>query len=152
MNSKMLPFAPAHLDLLELRDVEIEQHKLDPMMDAKLEKLAASGTGGTLVYDGRVVAIIGYWVMWPGVIEVWAFPSKYVKQYATVYLKTAKRYVAELEKNFNPHRLQTTAIADPLHDEWMKFLGFKCDGDLPQYTTNKLDCRLWSKTYDGGQH
>lgn len=150
MNSRVLPFIPEHIPLLEFRDEELEQYELDPAMALKLERLAASGTGGTVVYDGRILGFIGYWEMWPGVIEVWAFPSKYVKQYAKVYLRTVKRYVAEIEKNFSPHRLQSTALADTLHDQWMTFLGFSCDGNLPQYTANKRDHRLWSKTYDGG--
>lgn len=146
-DSRIVPFVKEHLDLFEMRDSEKDRLELDPMAAMKLEALAQFGIGGTVFYDGRAIGIIGYYEMWPGVYEVWAFPSIYVKQYATIYLKHVRRYIQVIEEAFKPHRLQTTAIADDLHDDWMTFLGFKQEGDLKAYSVNKQDHRMWARLY-----
>lgn len=149
--SRLVPFDASHVDLIEMRDIERVQLAADPKASQKFEALDASHQGGTLFHDGRIIAFIGFFEMWPGVFEVWAWPSIYVQQYATVYLRTVKRFVKDIEKTFNPHRLQTTALADALHDRWMEFLGFHPEGDLKKYSIDRRDYRIWAKVYEEGE-
>lgn len=148
--SRIVPFDSSHVDLIEMRDIERIQLAADPKAAQKFEALDATHQGGTLFHDGRIIAFIGFFEMWPGVYEVWAWPSIYVKQYATVYLKTVKQFVKDIEKTFNPHRLQTTALADETHQKWMTFLGFEREGYLKNYSIDKRDYEMWAKTYDEG--
>jgi hypothetical protein len=141
---EVLPFKPDHIELLEMRPSEavlLKDHPNFPIY------LAAEYCGGTLFHDGRVIGIIGFKRMWPGVIEVWAFPSIYVEQYSLIYLKTCKQYINQIAETEKPHRIQTTGIADEQTDRWMKFLGLECTGELPMYSSTKQDHRIWSKTY-----
>lgn len=147
MNSGMTPFDISHLDGFEMRPSEAERLALDPGARMKLEALAKYGDGGTLFRNGVAIGILGFYEMWPGVFEVWAFPSVHVERYPMLYLRTAKRYIALIETTFKPHRLQTTSIADDLHDRWMEFLGFHCEGNLEKYSVNQQDYRMWAKLY-----
>lgn len=148
--SRIIPFDASHLQLIEMRDIERVQIAADPKSSQKFEALDASHQGGTLFHDGRIVAFIGFFEMWPGVFEVWAWPSVYVEQYATIYLRTVKRFVGDIEKTFNPHRLQTTALADDTHDKWMEFLGFQHEGYLKQYSIDRRDYRIWARVNEKG--
>ena len=142
---KIVPFSLDHFDLIDLRPSEQSRMKADPKMAEKLSALSTHGYGGTMLYDGRVIAIFGYIMLWPGVIEVWSFPSIHVKQYSMQYLRTLKRYLDSLSEIHDIHRLQSTAISDDTHDRWMKFLGFTCEGLLRQFSADKVDHKIWGQ-------
>lgn len=146
--NKILPFDAKHIDLLVMRDIERVQISVDPIAALKFEALANSYQGATIFHDGRVLACIGFLEMWPGVFEVWAWPSIYVEQYATVYLRTVKEYVKSIEDTFKPHRLQSAALADDVHDRWMTFLGFEKEGVMKEYSIDRQDYTMWAKTYE----
>ena len=148
MPSRIVPFQVEHLEVFNMRESDAKRLAMDPRTADKMIALANMHTGGTLFYDGRIVGIFGYYEMWPGVIELWAFPSVYAKRYAMIYLRSVKRYLNGIVESFKPHRVQTCALADELHDEWMKFLGLECEIDiLRQYSADKQDYRMWSKIY-----
>lgn len=143
------PFQMAHLDLFEMRHSELTRLDADPKSLEKMVALANFGVGGTMFHDGRVLAIIGYFELWPGVMEVWAFPSVYVEQYAMIYLRTVKRYVNQILETHSVHRLQTTSLADDVHDRWMMFLGFTCEGTMVKHSVDKRDYRMWARIPEG---
>lgn len=141
-----IPFELAHFDLVEMRDHEKVTIGTDR---EKLATLAYHGVCGTLMYDGRILGIIGYCEMWPGVFEVFILPSKYVSKYAIMFARHVRRLLASLEKSHDAHRFQTSCVADELHDRWMRFMGFKDEGTMEQFSTNRLDYRMWAKVRRG---
>src|SRR5688572_2320751 len=145
--NKVIPFEAAHLSLIEMRELERVQLEADPRTLAKFQALEASHQGATFIREGRIIAFMGYMEMWPGVIEIWSFPSKYILEYAFTYLRQAKTYLDAIERDFKPHRMQTSALADSVHDRWMYYLGFEEEGYMPKYSVNQLDYRMWGKTF-----
>lgn len=137
-------FRYEHFERLDLRPEDVRRLALDRMTVDKMRALEVYGTGGALIHDGLVLGVFGYIEMWPGVFEVWAFPSIHVKKYSMVYLRTVKQYINVIIKTFDPHRIQSDAVADDLHDRWMEFLGFKCEGTKEQYFVDKTDARQWA--------
>lgn len=144
-NANIIPFKLDHLECMELREYERLQLEFDPSAASKMAALATYGLGGTIIWDGRILGVIGYLEMWPGVYEVWAFPSVWVERYATVYLRTVKQYIKVIEAEHPIHRLQSAAISDELHDKWMSFLGFTEEGVLRQYGYDKKDFKQWAR-------
>jgi len=148
MNSYLVPFQVEHLDNFQMRESEVARFQADPKGGSKIEALTVYGMGATIFYKGLIIGIIGYYEMWPGVIEIWAFPSIHVTAHSMVYLRHCKRYVELVERTYSPHRLQTCSYADDIHTRWMEFLGFHEEGTLKKYTVFQEDFKLWAKTYD----
>lgn len=150
--SKVIPFEPSHFDLIELREQEAAWMASDPKRLEKITALAAHGIGGTLIHDGRILAIIGWYELWPGHVAIWAFPSVYVKQYAMIYLRTVRQYLDVIETTLEPRRMQSEAYADELHDRWMRFLGFECEtpNGMKNYAIDGRTMNLWARYPKGG--
>jgi hypothetical protein len=145
----IVPFKMEHWDLLELRQHEAECLALDPVSRGKVAMLAQAGTGGTVFHDGRIIGVIGYIERWPGNFEVWAFPSIHVPKYQTVWLKTAKKYLRCVIRDFNPVRIQSPALCDDLHDRWMEFLEFTCESvPMKKYFPNGKSARMWGRVFE----
>lgn len=143
------PFTPHHLQQLEMRPSERERLDADPNALDKMVALAEYGVGGAIIHDGTIIGLIGYYSMWPGCLEVWAFPSVHVARYPMIYLRTAKRYLKAISETHKPRRIQTTSIADDLHNRWMGFLGFtnETPGGMKGYSVLGQTFNLWAITY-----
>ncbi len=146
----IIAFEADHLLTMDLKPMEAARLEADPAMFYKIAALASYGTGVTFLYNDVILGIIGYLEMWPGVFEVWAFPSIYVDQYPVVYLRKVKRYLQALEKSHNIRRLQTVAFADEIHNGWMAFLGFECETPqgMKQHSVLGETFNMWSKVYE----
>ena len=143
-------FRPEHILQMDLRPSEQERLDADSKWAEKIEALANFGMGGALIDGDKIVAIIGYYEMWTGCFEVWAFPCADIERHAMLYLRTTKRYIQMIERTHDPRRLQTTSFADPLHDRWMRFLGFECEtpNGMRNYSILGQTFNLWSKVYE----
>ncbi len=141
--SRIVPFRVQHMDLLDLRPHEQELFDLGAGKNIAL--LAEYGTGGTIMYEGRVLGVIGFIEIHTGVYEIWLLPSIWLPQYATIVSKLVRKTLQSMEKSHPWHRLQTSAPMDDLHDRWMTFLGFQCEGILRQFTATKVDYKQWSR-------
>ena len=144
-----VPFEPAHFDVMELRSNEAARFELDPQNRQKIQALAAHGVGATLMYDGRILAIVGYYELWAGCYELWVLPSVYIPQYAIVYLRAMRLYLSQIEDTLKPKRLQTSSLADKLHNDWMLSLGFTLEtpGGMKHYSITGETFNMWSRTY-----
>lgn len=139
---QVIPFQAGHATLIELREHERE------LIDVEnLASLGERGQCATLMCDGRILGIIGFHIVFSGVIYVFVIPSIYVPLYPIPFVWTCRQYIKVLGElpALNVHRMETRSLADDNTDRWMKLLGFKCEGTLEKYTANKLDYRMWAK-------
>lgn len=139
---KVVATVAGHLDLLEYREQDTRFG--EPFYAERIKTLVEYATTGTVVSDGRIIGVIGYMIMWPGVAEVYLIPSKYLPEYALPFARLVKRYLASIVSSHNLHRLQTASPSDELHDQWMTFLGFTCEGTLKEFTQHKQDYKQWA--------
>lgn len=149
--SSVEAFKASHVWEMELRPEELLRAKADPLITQKLAALEAMGTGWTLRLNGVIIGSFGWMQLWPGVLEVWAFPSVHVDTHAVLYLRTVRRYLDETEKKERPHRMQTSSFADERHDKWMRFLGFgnETPWGMNKYSTAGETFNMWAK-FPGG--
>lgn len=146
---RTIPFLREHLTLLEARDYE-KMNVIPYVNSALLTVMETSGWSYTLAKDGRIVTCIGAIQLWPGVWEVWQIPSIYVPKYMKSYCRTIEGILNMGVEKEKAWRLQTHSPADELHDRWMKFIGFECEGTLKEYSRNKIDHRIWARRYNYG--
>lgn len=141
----IVPFRVEHLELMDLRECERQMVEASP---EKYAALATVGDGGTMVYEGTVLAAFGFLRLWPGVYEVWLLPSVHIARYPSIFLRTVRGYVDRMFETHNLRRLQSPALADRLHDKWMLHLGFvnETPGGMPGYGEVGQNYNLWGRT------
>ncbi len=139
------PFMAVDIENIELREHECE---------IEVRRMAArdwTPAASTLVHDGNIVAIIGYYVLWDGVIEVFVIPSRHLHTCAFQYVRYMKRMVDRLATDdCTLHRIQTRSLADDCTDKWMKLLGFEKEGVLKRFTSNQKDYNMWARLTNHG--
>lgn len=119
-----------------------------PQFSAALKQWEDSKNSATVVYDGRVLAIIGFMVLWQGVCEVYILPSKYISEYPHAFARCLKRVLTSGAFN-NFHRVQLRALKDDLHGRFNSFLGFRQEGILRKYDSEGNDFVMWSIIREG---
>jgi hypothetical protein len=77
---KSIPAKKEHFELLDLRDIETDTLAMDDHGLEKCKALVDISIALTMVHKGIVLGIMGYYQLWPGVLEVWILPSKYIAE------------------------------------------------------------------------
>ena len=141
MNSEVtkVPFEPEHLQFIQLRDQEAKSMDVDKI--AQMAK--ASAVCETYICDGYILGIAGHIKIWEGVLEVYIIPSIYLARYALLSQRLVKKTLDGWSTTC--HRMQTSSIADTPTDKWMLALGFKWEGRLEKYTSDKVDYNQWAR-------
>lgn len=145
---KIIKFDPKHLDLMEIRPLEL--HGVFELADAcdRMARVAkASIQAVTFLFDGRVLCCAGFHELWPGVLEVWMIPSIYVKRLPISFPRMIRRYLDNIFEDFGAHRVQTTSHDDPFHARWMEWLGFKNETPegMRKFTYDKQTMCIYSR-------
>lgn len=142
--AKIIPFKVEHIETMEIRDYELQTTFQLANIQVGLKIFEERKTAGTIVCDGRVIAVMGFHELWPGVCELWVIPSKYLSEYALSFARTIRRAInTGILDNF--HRVQIQAKDDELHNRWLKFLHFEKEGTLKKYDTLKNNYNIWAR-------
>lgn len=106
-----------------------------PNARAALENIPGGEAGDalTLVIDGKVIACFGYFLILPGVVQVWLLPSIYLDQHKLTFVRIVRRYLDQTAEIFSWARIQSVTENDAKHRKWMKTLGFCEEGVLKKY-------------------
>lgn len=132
-------FHPNHLDLIRLKP-----EYQNSVLNLESAKIALNNIPGgelgdalTLMVDGRIIACFGYFLILPGVVQVWLLPSIYLEQQSMTFVRVVRRYLEQTAEVFNWHRIQTVTKVDDKHRKWMKVLGFEEEGVMKKYFNNE---------------
>jgi len=148
-NLKLVPFKIQHLDLMDIREHELLGAFTLKNMRQRLENIEKTCMALTILYDGRVLGVMGSIEFWPGVCEVWVIPSTHIKEYSLIFARVIKKNLKNLEDVYGYHRIQVTALHDELHNRWLSYLGFKCEGILKKFSMKKQDFSIWARLNNG---
>lgn len=143
---KHILFHVEHLNCMEVREREkgtiLANDRIMNMLTTYSGKMDAE----TILYDGRIIACMGFIEIVPGVVEVWLIPSIYVKSIPKLFLKTVKSRLEVLASTLGFHRMQTIGLIDEASEKWMEWLGFVREGVMVQYL-NKKDYIIWARCF-----
>jgi hypothetical protein len=123
------------------------QHDLSALVDTEQRPMHMNVI--TISKDGDPIAVICWYFMWEGVVELLAITDKKVKSNAIPFAKCMKEWMdAEiLQKRIR--RVQTTLRASfPQGQKWLSFLGMEQEGLLRKFCPDKVDCQLWARVED----
>ncbi len=135
------PLKYEHLDKFEMR-----LHEQRNMPSINLELVVNNSVADALIdKDGDVMAIIGFFIMWKGVAEVFAIPSKRVSDCGFRYVRHVIRELDRIMIENDIRRIQTTSLDDEQTNKWMTLLGFTKEGTMKEYTEEKHDYNVWAR-------
>ncbi len=145
---KVLNFHVRYLDMMDVRGIELKFLTSSGGLHEAVENLVKSSIqAGVFIRYGRILCVAGFYQIWPGLLEFWLIPSVYAKEEPMFFCRTVKRYVENIAETFKAHRVQTTSYDDPMHERFMGFLGFKSEGTLVNYLTDKTTMRIYARLF-----
>lgn len=139
---KKVPFKKQHLDLMMLRDHEDRLFANEGIV-AALEGSIAE----VAIADGIPVCAYGIAPYLGDMAEVWLIPSVYTKDYAVKLARDTREWLEEMHIDLKIRRMETLCLDDDLHNRWMAFLGFECEGVKRQYY-NGVDYKMWGRIWE----
>ncbi len=144
---KIIDFHPAHMDLMEIREHEMETLCFGDYKE-KFTTLSKLGVAGTVVYDGEILCVFGSFDMWEGVCEVWMLPSKSIERHKLIFGRLIKQQLNAIEDTKIYHRIQATALNDEFHNKFFKWLGFEREtpNGMKNFTKDKSNYNMWART------
>lgn len=142
--AKIIPFKVEHIEIMNIREYELNTTFVLANVQTALKVFEQSKTAGTIICDGRVIAIMGLQELWPGVCELWVLPSIYLHDYVFQFAKTILKAMNSGILN-NYHRVQIQAKDDELHNRWLKFLRFEKEGVMRKYDNLGNDMIMWAR-------
>lgn len=132
---KIVDYIPEHLERLEQREVH-------------------HGEGGagintpavTFLVDDKPIAIVGYFFLCPGVLQVWSLFSPDTCRYPLAFYKSIRNLIDYAFDSMQVRRVQMSVkVGYALGWKWAKSLGFKCEGIMSQYGNDGSDYHLFSR-------
>lgn len=135
------PLRHEHLERFEMRE-----HEQKNMPSNYLDLICNHAVADALIgKDGEVVAILGYFILWNGVAEVFVVPSKSVCDYAVMFVWHVRKELDRIMIDHNLRRIHSNSLADDRTDRWMKLLGFQKEGTMKGYAANGDDYNVWAR-------
>lgn len=140
----LIPFKKEHLEVMEIRQHERDLLALSEHFPTILENSTSAITG---MINGRIICCGGLSITIFGSAEIWLIPSMFVIDHKIEFLKGVNEWLETMREKYNIKRMQTVAVDDKLHNNYMLFLGFEKEGVMRQYALGKDYC-AWGKLWE----
>lgn len=145
---RLVPFAPAHLDLIEPYAEEaivlapgVDRHRL-------AVAYAEAGPAATFLAGGDAIAIAGLAMMWPGVAEGWALVGPGAARHPAAFRRAVGRAIETVRREKRLHRLQFAVLANHGRARRLaRSLGFEEEGPLRRYGPGGEDFVRYARLY-----
>jgi hypothetical protein len=93
-----------------------------------------------------LIAAGGIYLIWEGVGEAWFLGSNNLLSSPIEAVKSVKRYLNSIMKDFNLHRVQAMTLESENDlKRWMKFLNMKEEGIMNKYCRDGRNFIRWAK-------
>jgi len=140
MTSRLIPFAPEHLECMTVKADAREKIKVAGFADA----LKSLGSKTLVTGDGVVLGVLGFTPTLPGVCEVFILASEDQKHHPVAFAKTVWDEMRALKARYR--RVQAVTTDDKFHERWITWLGFEREGTLKKYGLDGEDMVMWGMT------
>lgn len=131
---RITAFKPHHLDELELA----------PEQGQKPEKVNTDAI--TFLFKDRPIAIVGWGLLVPGVLQVWSLLSPGIKETPLAFHRSMLLLISHAFEQQKLRRMQMSVrVGFPEAWNWAKALGFICEGTMRNYAPDNHACWLFSR-------
>ncbi len=149
--AEIIKFHPEHLNLMDVREHEVKNILKVEGAKERLEALIEVGTSGTIVYDGKILGVMGIFDIWKGVCEVWVLPCKNIPQHALIFARIIKKYLNNIVGLKHYDRIQVTALNNKTQNRFFQWLGFELEtpNGMKNFSNAGCNYNMWSITNGG---
>ncbi len=146
--ANIIKFHPEHLNLMDIREHEVQNVLSIKNSRERIEAISEAGVCGTILYDGRILGVMGVFDMWKGVCEVWVLPSNNIVQHKLVFARIIKKYLKRIIDLKHYNRIQVSALNDRLQNRFFEWLGFDLETPNGMKNFSFMGCNynMWSIT------
>ena len=143
----LMPFRKEDLHKINLRPFDEQVIMGVPKVFDLIALQAQKGIAYTGVNDeGKIIAIGGVVVLWDKVGSGWVMTSDLLLKYKTWVHRSIKEILELAIVKYNLHRTESIILKDHIvSQKWAERLGFKKEGLLKKYDSNKNDYYLYSR-------
>lgn len=143
----MIPFCVEHLTQIDLR--EFDEQVIMGVPDA-LERIKFQAENGVaytgIDEEGKVIAIGGVTFLWEGVGSGWVLTSELLLKHKTWTHRAIRNILDITEGAHNLHRIESIILKEhKVSMRWAERLGFKQEGLLRKYNSQKQDHWLYAR-------
>ena len=146
---KMIVYKSDHFDLLEIRERELRSIGIIKNGKERMDLLSQTGSCFTMIFNGKILGVVGWLEFWPGMCELFVLPTIYLPEAGVVFAKAMKKRLHSFEKIKKFQRIQVRSVKDKLHIRWLSWLGFNIEGTLKNYGVDGEDFLMWARYTDG---
>lgn len=131
----MVNYDPKHLQEIQILDCH------------KSEGITQVNTEAVTFLDGtKPIAIIGWFLISPGVLQLWAILSEDICNYRFSFPKCCLVLIKEGFERYGFRRMQLNVKEGyEIGIRWAKFLGFNCEGLMTNFDPSGLGCYLFAR-------
>jgi hypothetical protein len=101
-----------------------------------------TGPGYTAYVKDDILLCAGVMIIWKGLGEAWVVTSPLIHKYPILSTKGVVYFLNKIIKDNNLERVQAVVQKDhEMANRWIKVLGFKPEGHMPNYRAGKTFIR-----------
>lgn len=144
---KAITFKPGHLDFLEPHPLFAGEQDL---LERTVNVAQSSVNSLTLLWEGKVLAVVGFQSWWRGVAEFWSVSSHYINKCPKSYISFLNKLIEIQMKAFNLTRAQI-GLSHNFQDraKWANLLGFEYEATLKKYGPDGSDQDIYVRFSSG---
>lgn len=133
------------IDIVDYQPSHLENIVLKKCHDGERPK-EIRGNAITFLIAGEPLAIFGWYLISPGVAQVWGLLSEKTQNHKKSFHKAVKLFLPYSIQKLEIRRMQIS-VRCHFHQgwRWAKKLGFNCEGVMKQYGPDGIDCWLFSR-------
>lgn len=148
---RVRPFKPGHFDVMtRIKPV----YASDKSMKDRLEK--SSSYEGTIAYtfflEEKAIAAFFGTIFYESILDIVGITTDWIDEIPIKFVKQTKSLLAAIEAKYNIHRSQMCVREDfRTGKNFAESLGFKHEGTLRSFGSDKKDYAIFGKVKEGWQ-
>lgn len=120
---EIIPFREEHIEQIKPRNEQLDE----PIPNACVDAV-------TVLFDKVPGAIIGWHIVCPGVVQVWAIVSEKAKEQPIAFHKSVLSLLEASIEKYGIQRIQMSVrVGFAQGWRWALSLGFQCEGTMQKY-------------------
>ncbi len=135
---EVVPFKSSHLEKMTARSVH----------DGETHVPQEGTLTFTITVDNQPVAILGLFIVQPGIASLWGIVSDSIQRVPIGFTKTVMDLIAGWGDSFKLRRAQVMLrYTYPRYGDWYKLMGFEKEGLLRKFGENGDDYWLYGRVF-----
>lgn len=136
--------AEPRLRIVAFKHHHLEELQLGPDQGDKPHEILTDAV--TFIFQEKPIAIIGWGLLLPGVLQVWSLLSPGIKETPLSFHRSVLLLISHAFEKYELRRMQMSVRCGFTEAwNWAKALGFECEGVMRNYGIDGSPCWLFSR-------